>query len=186
VIGGIIPNWFHEFVGGTLLEHPETLAFNWIPLLTSLVVSLGGLGLGYYAYRSIRAGAPDPLKKPLGKIYTTLQNAYYFDAFYHKVFVRPSFWIAEKFTYAFMDRKVIDGFLHWIAHVTSVIGNFLRNAIDKPIVNGFGDLVGEVTKKIGFLFRPIQTGKIQQYMIMALVTLATFTILFYYLFMNAR
>ena len=40
VIGGIIPNWFHEFVGGTLLEHPETLEFSWIPLLTSLVVAV--------------------------------------------------------------------------------------------------------------------------------------------------
>lgn len=186
VIGGIIPNWFHEFVGGTLLEHPETLPFEWVPLLVSLVVSLGGLTLGYYVYRSIRAGVPDPLEKPLGKIYPTLKHAYYFDAFYNKVFIKPSFWLAEQFTYAFIDRKVIDGFLHWVAYVTSVIGNFLRNAIDKPIVNGFGDLVGEVTKKIGFLFRPIQTGKIQQYMIMALVTLATFTILFYYLFINAR
>src|SRR5512138_694564 len=31
------PNWFHEFVGGTLAEHPPVLEFNWIPLLTSLV-----------------------------------------------------------------------------------------------------------------------------------------------------
>jgi NADH-quinone oxidoreductase subunit L len=186
LIGGIIPNWIHEFVGSTLMEHPETLPFDWVPLLVSLIVSLGGLTLGYYVYRSIRAGEADPLVKPLRKFYSVLQNAYYFDAFYQKAFIQPSFWIAKKFTYAFMDRKVIDGSLHWVAYVTSVIGNFLRNAIDKPIVNGFGDLVGEVTKRLGFIFRPIQTGKIQQYMIMALVTLATFTIIFYYLFMNAR
>ena len=186
IIGGILPNWFHEFVGGTLLEHPETLTFNWIPLLVSLVVSLGGLSLGWVVFKSIQSGASDPLEKPLGKYFVVLKNKYYFDEFYHKAFVLPAIWFSEKFVYAFMDRKVIDGFLHWVAYTTSVIGDFLRNSIDKPIINGFGDLVGEVTKKFGFLFRPIQTGKVQQYMIMALVTLATFTILFYYLFMNVR
>ena len=30
--GGAIPNWFHEFVGGTLLEHPEKLPFSVVPL----------------------------------------------------------------------------------------------------------------------------------------------------------
>ncbi|MBK8617790.1 MAG: NADH-quinone oxidoreductase subunit L [Anaerolineales bacterium] len=42
VFGGLVPNWFHEFVGGTLAEHPEALEFNIVPLLTSLVVALGG------------------------------------------------------------------------------------------------------------------------------------------------
>ena len=47
LLGGIVPNWFHEFVGGTLLEHPPVLEFNVIPLLTSLVVALGGLFFGW-------------------------------------------------------------------------------------------------------------------------------------------
>jgi hypothetical protein len=80
-----------------------------------------------------------------------------------------------------MDRGVIDGFLHWVAMVSGMVGNALRNYIDKPIVNGFGDLVGESIKKFGQMFRTIQTGRIQQYMIGALFTLAFFSILFYYL-----
>jgi hypothetical protein len=81
-----------------------------------------------------------------------------------------------------MDRTIIDGALHWVARITVSIGKFFRNSIDKPIVNGFGDLIGNVTKKLGFVFQPLQTGKIQQYMIMALVTLVAFTIIFYYIF----
>ena len=43
LLGGLIPNWFHEFVGSTLAVMPEAAPFNIVPLLTSLVVALGGL-----------------------------------------------------------------------------------------------------------------------------------------------
>jgi hypothetical protein len=84
-----------------------------------------------------------------------------------------------------MDRKVIDGILHAVAYISPFIGNFFRNFIDKPIINGFGDYVGEGTKRIGRVFRFVQTGRVQQYMIGALVTIAAFTALFYYLLVSA-
>ena len=186
IIGGLLPSWFHEFVGGTLLEHPEVVSFNIVPLMTSLVVALGGLYVGWLVYRRVKVGDPDPLMKPLGSIYNTLQNKYYFDEIYDRVFVKPAYWISANFTSAWMDRKVIDGVLHFFAQYSSKVGDFLRNAIDLPIINGFGDKVGEYTNKIGHLFRPIQTGRIQQYMIMALVSVAAFSALFYYLLVFAR
>lgn len=186
ILGGLIPNWLHDFVGGSLLEHPEALPFSYIPLLVSLFVSIGGLLFGWYVYRNIRAGERDPLERTFHGLFNILKNKYYIDEFYQKAFINPSIVLAEKFVYLFVDRKIIDGFLHWMARITIIIGNFLRNAIDKPIVNGFGDLIGNVTKRLGFVIRPIQTGKVQQYMIVAIVTLTTFTILIYYLFMNSR
>jgi NADH-quinone oxidoreductase subunit L len=180
-LGGLFPNWFHEFVGGTLVQFPETLAFNAIPLLTSLVVALGGLYLGWMVYRSVTAGAQDPVQKAVPGIHRVLKNKYYIDELYDRIFVRPAYWISETFTSAWLDQGVIDGFLHWVAMITSVIGNALRNYIDKPIVNGSGDLVGESVKKFGRTFRAIQTGRVQQYMIGALVTLTVFGLLFYYL-----
>jgi NADH-quinone oxidoreductase subunit L len=186
VIGGLLPSWFHEFVGGTLLEHPEAPAFSFIPLATSLVVALGGLYVGWLVYRNVKLGESDPLMKPLGRFYTWLQNKYYFDELYDRVFVQPAYWISANFTSAWMDRKVIDGILHFFAQYSSNVGDFLRNFIDKPLVNGFGDKVGEVTNKLGHLFRPIQTGRVQQYMIMALVSVAAFSALFYYLLVFAR
>ncbi|OGO38892.1 MAG: hypothetical protein A2W35_15400 [Chloroflexi bacterium RBG_16_57_11] len=187
VVGGIIPNWFHEFVGATLLEHPETLPFSWIPLLTSLVVSLFGLWLGWQVYKGFQVGSTDPVEKTLGAtVYRWLKNKYYFDELYDKVFVKPAYWLAETFTSLWMDRKVIDGVLHWFAHISGIIGNFLRNAIDKPIVNGSADLIAESTKRLGAVFRTIQTGRVQQYMILALVSIAAFSALFYYLLVAAR
>jgi len=184
VLGGLIPNWFHEFMGGTLLEHPEAVDFSFIPLLTSLVVALGGLYLGWVVYRKVKAGEKDPLQSPLGPVYPVLKNKYYFDELYDRLFVRPAYWLAESFTYLFIDRKVIDGILHWFARVSITLGDFFRNYIDKPIVNGFGDFVGEGTKRLGRTFRFIQSGKIQQYMIVALVSLAAFSVLFYYLLVS--
>jgi NADH-quinone oxidoreductase subunit L len=180
IIGGLVPNWFHEFVGSTLAEHPEAVEFNWVPLLTSLIVALGGLYLGWLVYRRVRAGQADPLQKPLGPVYTLLFNKYYFDELYNFIFVRPAVWLSETFTYQWLDRGLIDGILHTIARVAFSIGGYLRNWIDKPIINGFGDFVGEGVKRLGRTFRFIQTGRVQQYMVMALVI--AFGTLFYYLF----
>ena len=168
-LGGLIPNWFHEFIGGTLLEHPKAVAFNIVPLLTSVGVALGGLLIGYVLYRRIKAGAADPLRKPLGGIYTLLENKYYLDELYQAAFVRPAYWFAETFTYRWIDRGVIDGFLHLIARTSLKIGAFLRSYIDMPIVNGAGDAVGEGVKRIGRSIRVIQTGRVQEYLIIGIL-----------------
>jgi NADH-quinone oxidoreductase subunit L len=182
-LGGLLPNWFHEFVGSTLGEPGEALAFNIVPLLTSLVVALGGLYLGWRVYRDIPAGAPDPLERPLGAVYPVLKNKYYFDELYDFLFVRPAYWLAETFSYKLLDRGLIDGILHTIAQALYSLGDIFRNWIDKPIVNGFGDLVGETVKWFGRTFRFVQTGRVQQYMVMALVI--AFGTLFYYLYFLA-
>ena len=178
-LGGLIPNLFHG-VAYALPEELESLEFSWFPLLTSLVVALGGLGLGYLVYRNVKAGQEDPLKKPLGALYKTLQNKYYFDEFYDTVFVKPAYWFSETFSYLWMDRKFIDGILHLVARVTYATGRFFRDFIDGPIINGFGDLVGESAKWLGSKFKFIQTGKVQQYMLIALVLM--FAALFYFMF----
>lgn len=168
-LGGLIPNVFHEFIAASLPIHPEAIDFSWVPLLTSLTVALGGLAIGYFVYRKVPQGSEDPIKKPLGPVYSLLQNKYYFDEMYDFLFVRPAIWFSERVSYLFIDRVLIDGFLHVVARVSYSIGQFFRNAIDGPIVNGFGDLVGDIVKKSGKSLRVIQTGRVQQYMIIALI-----------------
>ncbi len=187
LIGGLLPNWFHEFVGSTLAVIQEELPFSYVPLLTSLAVSLGGLLLGWLVYRRIQARSDvDPLQKGLGGFYKVLKNKYYIDEFYQKAFIRPSIWFSDVFVSQWVDLKVIDGALNAIASVVAPIGTFLRRYIDKNVVNGAGDLVGEGSKKFGRFLRPIQTGRIQQYMILALVSIAAFSALFYYLLVFSR
>ncbi|NJD57815.1 MAG: NADH-quinone oxidoreductase subunit L [Anaerolineales bacterium] len=180
LIGGILPNFVHEFIGGTLLEPPETLPFSLWPLLVSIVASLGGLTLGWLVYRNQKVAAEDPLAKTLGPVYKILQNKYYFDELYDLIFVRPAYWLADNFTNRFLDRGIIDGILHFIARVASNVGHVFRNYFDKPVVNGFGDFIGEGMKKFGQSIKVIQTGKVQQYLLMALIL--AFGAMFYFVF----
>jgi NADH-quinone oxidoreductase subunit L len=168
-LGGLLPNWFHAFVGGALPEHPEAVAFHVFPLIVSLVVALGGLTIGWLVYRRQPARVADPLQRPLGAIYKVLENKYYFDELYAFLFVRPAYWFAEAFTYRFLDRTVIDGVLHFIGRNALKVGGFLRSRIDLPVVNGFGDFVGEGTKSTGREFRFIQSGRVQQYLIIGMI-----------------
>jgi len=177
--GGAIPNWFHEFVVGTLPEYLPALEFNFLPMLLSMIIALSGLTLGWWVYREVKAGQPDPLAKLLGSFYTWMKNKFYFDELYDRVFVRPAYWLADTFTNKWMDRGVIDGFLHTVARAAFSVGGILRNYFDLPVVNGFGDAVGEGTKLFGKKFRAVQTGKVQQYMLSVLVFAVG--ILFYYL-----
>jgi NADH-quinone oxidoreductase subunit L len=180
------PNPFHEFVGSTLAEHPEAPTFSFIPLLVSVVVALGGLYLGWRVYRDHPAEAPDPLRDPLGRIYTWLENKYYFDELYDFLFVRPAYWVSDTLTYRWVDRGAIDGFLHTVARVAFSLGSIFRNWIDAPIVNGFGDLVGESVKRFGNSFRVVQTGRVQGYLILALINVVALGALFYALLVLGR
>ena len=175
LLGGLAPNWIHEFVGGTLAEHPEALAFNPIPLLTSLIVALGGLALGYFVYRNVNSAAEDRLQIPL------LKNKYYFDEAYNFLFIKPSYWFAENVVYKFMDQKIIDGILHLFGPGTFGIGTAIRNYFDLPVINrAIGDGSYKVTWWFAKILRPIQTGRIQQYLVLALATFIIVGVVLYF------
>ncbi|MDX9991973.1 MAG: NADH-quinone oxidoreductase subunit L [Anaerolineales bacterium] len=183
-LGGLIPNWFHNFVGATLLEHPEAVAFSWIPLGISLVVALGGLGLGWLVYKDHKAGQPDPLQKAIGPLYLFLQNKWFFDEFYNFFVVKPVIWLSAVFTSLWMDKGLIDGILHFIAKTPIWIGDFLRNKFDKPFINEFiGDGTAAVFQKAGHELRYTQTGRIQSYLIVSASFLIVLAAVLAYLFL---
>lgn len=173
-------SWFHSFVGATLAEEPEAITFNWWPLLTSLLVSLGGLSLGWLAYRNTGQGAIDPLEKMLGRLYGLLKNKYYFDEIYSFIFIKPTRWIAEVFT-TWMDRRLIDGLLHVIARWAWQTGDWLRNGFDLPVIHRVGDLSAELTQWSGQLLRRTQNGRIQAYLISSLAVLVVVAVALYFI-----
>ena len=159
------PSWFHEFVGSTLAEHPEAIAFSWGPFVTSLVVALGGLAFGYFMYRNINSVNEDKFQIPL------LKNKYYFDEAYDFLFVKPAYWFAENVVYKFLDKGVIDGILHMFGPATQGFGSTIRNYFDLPVINRFfGDGSADITYWFGGKLRAVQTGRVQQYLMLALVT----------------
>lgn len=160
---GLVPNWFHDFVGHTLAHPPKAPDFSPVPLITSLGVALGGLGAGWLVYRNVKSPAEDKLQFPV------LKNKWYFDEAYDFLFVRPTYWFAETFVYKWMDKGVIDSILHFFGKFTAWMGVGIRDYFDKPVVNEFlGDGTARLAQWFGGRLQPVQTGRIQQYMLASL------------------
>ena len=161
------------------------LPFNLVPLATSLVVALGGLFVGWLVYRKVRTAginlergevltAPeqfvDPLERPLGPVYRVLKNKYYFDEFYGKVFVKGTQRLAN-WLYRFDDLWVIDPIVDGVGKLgrrLSEIGQWFDTHVVDAAVNG----IGAITGWFGSAVRVIQTGKAQNYLLVALVTVS--------------
>ncbi len=180
-LGGLIPDWFGDFLNSMLpsgASGAAAEAASLVPLFTSLVVSLGGLWLGWAVYRRHTAGKPDPLQA-LGGVFTLLKNKYYVDEFYSWAFVKPAYWFSETFTYKWIDKIVIDGILHAIGRFGLWLGRILRNWIDLPVINGAGDGIADGTRKLGADLRPVVTGRIQQYMLITMLVVVVVGVIFY-------
>jgi len=177
-LGGLIPDWFGNFLNSMLPAGAPGEAASLVPLFTSLVVSLGGLLLGWAVYRKHAAGQKDPLQS-MGGVYSLLKNKYYIDEFYNWAFVKPAYWIAETFTYKWIDKIVIDGFLHAIGRFGLWLGRILRGWFDLPVINGIGDGIADGTRAVGADLKPAVTGRIQQYMLVTMLVVVVVGIIFY-------
>ena len=110
-----------------------------------------------------------------------LKNKYYFDELYDYLFVKPAYWFAETFVYKWMDKGLIDGILHVFDPITNGLGSFIRNYFDLPIINRFiGDGSADATYWFGGKLRAIQTGRIQQYLMLTLIIFIAIGIVLYF------
>ncbi len=165
VLGQFSSGWLQGFIGSMLPVEEIVEGHSAIPLVTSIMVSLGGLLIGWLLYRKFQdAAQKDPLQRGLGPSFTLLQNKYWVDEVYDVVFIRPSKWFAEKVSYQFLDNRLIDGALHGIGRFGTWLGKILRFGFDLPVVNGAGDGTASGTKWFGQMLRKLQNGKVQHYM----------------------
>lgn len=181
VIGGIVPNWLETFLGSMLHSEHAEAHHSSIPLITSLVVSLGGLFLGGLVYRKIQNTEKDPLEWSLSGVYKVLANKYYIDEIYQFVFIRPTEWFAEKIVYQLIDQKILDGFLHGVGKLSMWLGGKFRFWFDLPIINKGGDKMALGAQKMGSNLKVTQSGRIQDYMVLALAFSLLGGFLFYLL-----
>jgi NADH-quinone oxidoreductase subunit L len=188
VLGVLSSNFIHH-QSGSLAEalriEAAELPFNAVPLLTSLVVALGGLLLGWLVYRGVsRTGTlsgagdpawsplhlPDPMSRWLGRVYTVLQNKYYFDELYGKVFVKGTQRLAN-WLFRFDDLWVIDPVVDGVGMLWRWISE-ISQAFDVRVVDGIVNGVGTVTTAVGSAVLVIQTGKAQNYLLVGLISLS--------------
>ena len=168
-------NPFFDFVKYSLNLDIANIApvkppFNWIPVLTSFGVALGGLYLGWLMYgrKPLQAGEEDPMVKILGgSVYTTLQRRYYLDDLYALLFVAPSKWIAHQVN-VLLDRGLIDGILHAVARFFTWLGDLFK-VMNAWLIDGVGDGIPKLIYQLGGSLRPAQSGHIQQYLLAVII-----------------
>ncbi|GAB4569300.1 MAG: NADH-quinone oxidoreductase subunit L [Anaerolineae bacterium] len=167
-------NPFHDFVGGTLMHHPPTLTFNVVPVLFSFAVALGGIYVGYLTYwrKPLEAGQTDPAQVALDRISPALwqwmHNKFYVDELYQRFLVTPSNWLSEVFTSQILDRLIIDGVLHTVARVAAWLGELFKR-FNRVVIDGVGDGIPQGINMFAGWMRRVQTGNVQQYMLMAVL-----------------
>ena len=113
----------------------------------------------------------------MGPVYTVLQNKYYMDELYHAVFVRPVIALAGA-CYAFDAKYVIDPIVNAVGAFGRWLSDTLRKAIDNPIIDGAVNGVGWITSAFGEFMRATQTGNLQNYLLVAAVTVVMLLALF--------
>ena len=149
--------------------HAKPPPFNIVPVATSFLVALLGLWLGWRMYwrRPLKAGEPDPMVAALGPLHPVLKNRYYLDDVYGKVFVKPSQWLGVQ-VIAFLDRGIIDAILHLIGRVFTWLGDLIK-VLNLWLIDGVGDGIPIAIFHFGGWLRRMQTGRIQQYLLLVLV-----------------
>jgi NADH-quinone oxidoreductase subunit L len=119
------------------ISEPTFQTLDLVLMLISLVVALMGMGLAWYIYVRRAADLPATLGARFGSVYTIVYNKFYIDEFYQATFVRLAV-DGSRWVWHHFDEKVIDG-----------------------SVNG----VGWLWQRAGALVRPIQTGRVQNYLL---------------------
>ena len=174
VIGNILgSNFMKDWVKYTLPSIYEfetfTLAQFGPAMLASIIVALGGLGLGWLVYgrKPLEAGQEDPMRNGLGPVFGILENKYYIDELYDAVFVKPSAWFSRVVVYEVIDQRILNGVLHFIAWAAERLGKIFFNFFEEPVITKGADAGAESVRWFGHEFRVIQTGKVQQYLIVS-------------------
>jgi NADH-quinone oxidoreductase subunit L len=192
-------NQYYALIGheAEIMGHPiEHGAFNPLVALISLGVAGAGWAIAWLIYgrKPLSAGQVDPLKRWLGPVHTLLENKYYFDELYQLIFIRPVRWLADvfaKFDYDWVinrivnlvgkvtvfvsdrwgefDLLIVDGVVNLVGRAGASISTGL-DVLDLGIVDGIVNWIGDLIKAGGRFLRPIQTGRVQNYLLVAIVT----------------
>ena len=174
-IGFLGSSWFHAvFFKWVKFGEPEQVSFVWWIALLGSVAAIGGFVLGFLMYSERRA--KDPLREPLGPLWTVFQNRYYIDAFYMRAIVYPIRDTVSAAVYWF-NQNVLDALVNGAAQGTRAVSR-LVSWFDRNVIDGFVNGVGESAGEAGGLLRYIQSGNVQWYAVGLFVGVIVLTIVF--------
>ena len=155
-------------------EHGHSPAHG-IAMILSVIIALSGIGLSalFYYWKKISAEAVAAKFRP---IYTLFWNKYYFDEFYNGVVV--AFTIVSSRFLALFDLRVIDGIINAVGFTVRAMFSQFIGWFDDTFIDGMVNLVAQITWSVGGRVRRIQTGLIQNYLLIILGGLVLLILIF--------
>jgi len=184
VLGPLLGNNpFHHFLVEQFEQwhyvHLPHVSFNVSVMLISVVMAGAGIGLGYLLYgrKPLQAGQRDPLER-LGFIWTVLRNKYYIDEIYRATVIRGA--IALATLSSRFDQGIIDAIVNLVGKLTER-WSYVSGLFDTYVIDGIVNGVGKVTSALGQELRYIQTGRVQNYMVIVVVSVVLLMGVFLYM-----
>lgn len=150
----------------TMSVYEETAhQYHYPALGLSLALAAAGIlfAFGVYQWKWLDA---EKLKQRVYVLYVFLINKWYFDDLYNKVVVGGTLLISRMA--AWFDLHVIDGIVNGSARLTRA-WSFASGKFDNYVVDGLVNFSAFFTGLVGAGIRRTQTGKVQTYIVLALL-----------------
>jgi NADH-quinone oxidoreductase subunit L len=140
-----VSHWFSSFLGLTpSLRIPAVPETHWGLMTLSSIVAIAGIAVAWWMYRS-EPGLAGRFAARVQGLYQLSLNKFHFDELYDIFIVRPLARLAD-----------------------------LCRVLDLYVLDGLVDLLGQVPRFLGQLFRPIQNGLVQFYALAMTLSVTVF------------
>ena len=178
VVGGALNLPFEGFHNlGHWLSHTigevEGLPLNLPVAGISTALALLAILVSWFLYgrNPLKAGQIDPLKKPLGFVFTGMENKWFVDEGYFAVIINPfkklSAFLADvidwRFWHDFVHDTVILGTYNWLSEIA------LNEYADQKGIDAFANWLGTATQTVSATLRKLQNGFVRSYALSVLL-----------------
>ncbi|OQA58228.1 MAG: NADH-quinone oxidoreductase subunit L [Candidatus Omnitrophica bacterium ADurb.Bin277] len=166
----LMHHWFQQFLAHAI-HHPEYHPSAFV-MTCSVIAAVGGITLAGIIYMKNTHWA-ESIAKRFRPLYRLSFNKFYLDEIYSKFIIRP-FTALGEVLYRF-DAKVIDGSVNGVGAGAMWLGA-VKNWIDKYIVDGLVNFMGTLTCFLNSIVKRLQTGFVQNYLLIAFLGFLAFII----------
>ncbi len=155
--------WFRAFLESRTTAGIEAEPGIMMLMVTSTIVVLIGLGLGWaiYGNKTVDAEAPDALERAMPPVWVLLRDKFYVDELYGVTVIAFYKWWAKVADW--LDRRVWGGIVAGVALLFRGWAH-LNRLIDTDFVNGGFDKGCEELANSGGLLARVQNGRVQTYL----------------------
>lgn len=152
----------------TLNKFEEEMHHQHIPaMVLSLLIAGGGILLAF-AFYQFKIFSADNMAELIKPAYNLSKNKWYFDEIYDATIIAFTIFVSKAMSW--IDSNIFDGIVNFTATFVRGI-SWLVSKFDAIVIDGFVNLTAQTTGMLGLVVRKVQTGRIQAYLVFAVIGL---------------